>query len=102
MGFKLGEVAKVAVDDKKTMNRIRAAKQNAAAAEKAAERIAKIATFARECIEAKAPARTREAWIVEALVDLMSGRSYSPREYEALAKALATVRREIATVQAAD
>lgn len=104
MGFKLMDVARVNVDgmDKKIGNKLRSAVQNAKASERAEARIEEIARFAEECIKARAPATTREAWIVEALVDLMSGRSYSPREHSILARALANVRREIAVARAAD
>jgi len=97
---KLMEIARVKVDDKKIANRLRAAAQNARAVETANDRIVKIARFAHECIAADKPAVVRESWIVRALVDLLSGASYSPREHEILARALANVRREIAVQSA--
>jgi hypothetical protein len=97
---KLMEIARVKVEDKKTAKQINLAKQKARAVETAEDRIVKISRFAHECIAADKPAVVRESWIVRALVDLLSGASYSPREHEILARALANVRREIAVQSA--
>lgn len=94
---RMGEIARVKVVDKKLASRIRAAKQNAKASVAHEAKIAEVRRFVEQCAEAAAPPDAREAWIVEAIRDLVGeGRTYSAEVYEIMVRGLRAVRREIA------